>query len=131
MEEDRPVKTGDVSVWDLVPCCAACCCIFSMYTVLPDCCGSVFENVICCLSCKLMTCKPSKEQGVMCKLLGADCDCVPFKVCCQVGSGAGRYSSLIFLLLIALRSYHGRGALKYAAWIREFRFHQLRKFRVL
>lgn len=85
MEEDKPAKTGDVSILDLVPCFAACCCIFSMYTVFPDCCGSVFENVICCLGCKFMTCKPSKEEGVMCKVLGADCDCVPFRVCCQVG----------------------------------------------
>ena len=84
-EEEKEAKTGDINVNDLVPCVALCCCIFSCYTELPDCLGSVCENTILCCLCKIMTCKTSKEEGAFCKCFNADCDCIHFKTCCTVG----------------------------------------------
>jgi len=82
--DDEPkVKTGDVSVFDLVPCVGLCCCICSLYAEVPDCFGSVCENILCCVGCKILTCKPSKEDKVFCKCLSTDCDIIPFATCCQ------------------------------------------------
>eukprot|EP01040_Poterioochromonas_malhamensis_P011283 gene11283-12292_t len=82
-EENEKPKTGDVDIMDLVPCLGVGCCIFSMYTELPDCLGSVCNNVICCIACKIMTCKASKEPDVFCKCISTDCDIVPFSTCCK------------------------------------------------
>ena len=82
--EELKVKTGDVSVYDLVPCLALCCCVCSMYAEIPDCFGSVCENIICCVGCKILSCKTSKEENVFCKCLSTDCDIIPFATCCQV-----------------------------------------------
>jgi hypothetical protein len=38
-----------------------------------------------------MSCKAAKEEGVFCKLLNLDCDCIHFKTCCQV-----RYLPMFF-----------------------------------
>lgn len=76
-------KTGDVNVMDLVPCCALCCCIASCFTELPDCLGSVCSYGMCCCSCSILTCKPSKEDRAFCRLCASDVDIVPFDACCQ------------------------------------------------
>lgn len=122
-EAEKIVRTGDVDVMDLVPWFGLCCCIFSMYTTLPDCCGTVCENVICCIGCKCMTCKPSKEEGAMCKLLGADIDCVPFKVCCQV-----LLSTLLCEAPQSFKNFFYRDAHNYCAWIVAYPSPQRRKF---
>lgn len=87
MSEDGSVKkpkTGDVEAFDLVPCVAMCCCIYSLYTEIPDCCGSVCENTFMCCNCKTITCKPSKESGVFCKFFSCDWDFVAATTCCTV-----------------------------------------------
>jgi len=76
-------RTGDVPIFDLVPCCGFCCCIFSCFTEFPECFGSVCENVICCIGCKILTCKGTKEGGSICKICSSDCVCMSFKVCCS------------------------------------------------
>jgi hypothetical protein len=83
-EEAKQAKTGDVDILDLVPCFGVCCCIISFYTEVPDCLGSVCNNTICCLGCKILTCKPSKESDAFCKCLSSDCDIIPFATCCKV-----------------------------------------------
>ena len=86
MSEAPPPKTGHVDVNDLVPFVGLCCCIYSLYTEIPDCFGSVCENTVLCCLCKIMACKTSKEAGAFCKCLAFDLDCVPFSTCCQVSS---------------------------------------------
>eukprot|EP01031_Cornospumella_fuschlensis_P033061 gene33061-39993_t len=78
-DEDKPIKTGDVAVMDLVPCTALCCCILSLYADIPDCFGTVCENTLLCCNCKIMTCKPSKEPGAFCKICALDWDFIPFR----------------------------------------------------
>eukprot|EP01039_Chlorochromonas_danica_P008681 gene8681-9564_t len=91
MSEDgsaKKPKTGDVEAFDLVPCLAMCCCIYSLYTEIPDCCGSVCENTFMCCNCKTITCKPSKESGVFCKFFSCDWDFVAATTCCTSRSQA-------------------------------------------
>mmetsp|Transcript_15266 Transcript_15266/g.25462 ORF Transcript_15266/g.25462 Transcript_15266/m.25462 type:complete len:179 (+) Transcript_15266:123-659(+) len=84
MEElDEPPKTGDVDVKNLVPCLGLCCCIFSCFTELPDCLGTVCESTVCCLQFTAMLCKTGKEEDVCCKCCAIDCDVVGCNVCVQ------------------------------------------------
>lgn len=82
-EEPKP-KTGDVDAFDLVPCMAMCCCIYSLYTEIPDCFGSVCENTFLCCNCKIITCKASKEKSTFCKFCSCDWDFVAANMCCMV-----------------------------------------------
>jgi hypothetical protein len=97
-------RTGDVDILDLVPCVALGCCIASLYTEIPDCCGSVLSNVICCIGCKILTCKPSKEADSFCKCLSTDCDIVPFATCCKVSGAVEASLSFVrfFLTILSL-----------------------------
>ncbi len=83
-EDKPPARTGNVNVKDLVPCVALCCCIFSCYTEIPDCLGSVCANTCGCCENTVMTCKTSKETGILCRFCVFNCDVVPFTTCCKV-----------------------------------------------
>lgn len=84
-QEASPPKIGDVNVLDLVPLFGLCCCITSLYTEMPDCCGSVCENTALCCNHKLLACKTGKEDPLtLCRCVSCECDIVRFNVCCKV-----------------------------------------------